>query len=64
MTTNEIPSRAEMCVDIVRQALPLAVWRPFADEILSQGARVNFNAINTFRMDSCYQLALVTLQKT
>ena len=42
ITNNGIPEREEMCVRMVQEYLPLAVWRPFAVYVLSDGARVSY----------------------
>ena len=41
ITNNGIPEREEMCVKKVQEFLPLAIWRPYAEFVFSDEARVN-----------------------
>ena len=42
ITNNGIPEREEMCVGMVQEYLPLAVWRPYADTVVTTNAQVSY----------------------
>ena len=42
ITNNGIPEREEMCVKMVQKFLPLAIWRPYADVVVTENAQVSY----------------------
>ena len=54
ITNNGIPQREEMCVGMVQEYLPLAVWRPFADSVVTVNAQVELIVL-------CFSICLQVL---
>lgn len=47
ITNNGIPEREEMCVGMVQEYLPLAVWRPYADTVVTTNAQSAASVMTT-----------------